>query len=81
VAPTPLRAIEAEALLASGPLGATVLEQAAAAAEAACRPIDDLRGSARYRRLMVRRLTLQAVLQVWDELKADADNAEDARPR
>lgn len=81
VAPTPLRAIEAEALLASGPLGAAVLEQAAAAAEAACRPIDDLRGSARYRRLMVRRLTLQAVLQVWDELKADADNAEDARPR
>jgi len=81
VAPTPLRAIEAEALLASGPLGAAVLEQAAAAAEAACRPIDDLRGSARYRRLMVRRLTLQAVFQVWDELKADADNAEEARRR
>jgi CO/xanthine dehydrogenase FAD-binding subunit len=51
VSPTPLRVAEAENLLdQKGPSGAA---EAAAIARAACRPIDDVRGSASYRRDMV----------------------------
>ena len=59
VAPTPRRVAEAEALLdARGPGGA---EEAAALAREACRPIDDVRGTAAYRREMVGVLTARAV--------------------
>ncbi len=52
VGPTPLRAPEAEAVLAEDASPAGVL-RAAALAAAAARPIDDLRASAAYRRAMV----------------------------
>ncbi len=68
VAPTPLRAAQAERLLAEKPLGEAVLREAAEAAMAAARPIDDVRGGAHYRRLMVRNLTRQALTDVWQRL-------------
>ena len=71
VAPTPLVPADAEDILA-GHAGQTISEatiaEAAEAAMVACSPIDDVRGSARYRRLMVRNLTRQAVTDVWQRL-------------
>ncbi|MBN2493292.1 MAG: FAD binding domain-containing protein [Deltaproteobacteria bacterium] len=64
VAPTPLRAVEAERVLdAEEP---DSVERAAELAMAACAPIDDLRGSAAYRRRMVGALLGRAV----DELRS-----------
>jgi len=53
VAPTPLRARRAEAELAGGPIRPERIEAAARAAAEEARPIDDVRGSAWYRRRMV----------------------------
>ncbi len=53
VAPTPLRCLEAEALLNGQAPQDALLEQAAASAAAAAKPIDDMRASAAYRRQMV----------------------------
>lgn len=68
VAPTPLRAAQAEMLLAEKPLGEAVILEAAEAAMAAASPIDDVRGGAQYRRLMVRNLARQALMDVWKRL-------------
>jgi carbon-monoxide dehydrogenase medium subunit len=56
VAPTVIRARAAEAELTGAPLDQARIELAADAAMAEASPIDDLRGSARYRRLMIGRL-------------------------
>lgn len=64
VAPTPLRAREAEALLAELPFSSDQITQAAVTAAAACSPIDDIRSSAWYRRQMVQRLTRRALEQL-----------------
>ncbi len=69
VAPVPLVPERAQALLAERPLDAGVIAAAAEAAMQACTPIDDVRGSARYRRLMVRNLTRRAVTDVWHALR------------
>jgi carbon-monoxide dehydrogenase medium subunit len=53
VAPTPLRATEAEAVLAGQGLTSAAVERAAALAMAAARPISDVRATAEYRRRMV----------------------------
>lgn len=71
VAPTPLVPKEAEAILAEELITEATIEKAAEAAMNACNPIDDVRGSARYRQLMVRNLTRQAILEVWKRLKGD----------
>lgn len=69
VAPVPLRPTQAEAILNQQSITETTIAQAAQAAMDACTPIDDVRGSARYRKLMVRNLTRQAVTEVWEKIK------------
>lgn len=68
VAPIPLVPTQAEAILAEQPISEASIAAAAQAAMEACNPISDVRGSARYRRLMVRNLTKQAITDVWNEL-------------
>lgn len=70
VAPVPLVPEQAEAILAGEPLTEESIAAAAKAAEAAATPIDDTRGGARYRKLMVRNLVERAVSDVWQQLEA-----------
>ncbi len=63
VAPTPL--LLTPAALMDAPVTEAALAEAAEATAAAIQPIDDVRGSAEYRRLMVRNLTRQALTDVW----------------
>jgi carbon-monoxide dehydrogenase medium subunit len=70
VAPTPLVPVAAEALLSGQAPGVETFTAAAEAAMEACHPIDDVRASARYRKAMVRNLTLRALTAIWAELAA-----------
>ncbi len=63
VAPTPIRATEAEELLKGNALTPALLEQASEAAAAASSPISDLRCSAEHRREMVDVLTRRTLEQ------------------
>jgi carbon-monoxide dehydrogenase medium subunit len=65
VAPVPL---VVESILAEKPVNEATIAAAAQAAMDACNPIDDVRGTARYRRLMVRNLAKKALTEVWQEL-------------
>ena len=69
VAPVPLVPAQAEAILADRPISEATIAEAAGAAMEACAPIDDVRGSARYRELMVRNLTRRAVTEIWEQIK------------
>lgn len=62
VAPVPLRAKKAEALLQGQTLSETLVEQVAEQATTECSPIDDVRSSAAYRSDMVGVLTKRALL-------------------
>lgn len=68
VAPVPRVPARAEAMLAEQPITEATIAEAAVAAMEACAPIDDVRSSARYRKLMVRNLTRQAVTEVWGKI-------------
>jgi len=70
VAPTPLRVAKAEAALAGKALSAETMAAAAAAASAACSPIDDLRGSAAYRRRVIEALVRRALTEVGEKGRA-----------
>jgi aerobic carbon-monoxide dehydrogenase medium subunit len=61
VAPTPIRALQAEAILKNQKLNSSILEKAAQAAMAESKPISNVRGSAGYRKDMVRVLTRRAL--------------------
>lgn len=69
VAPTPLVPQAAEAYLASQEISEETLREAARLAQEACSPIDDVRGSAAYRRAMVKNLSLKALTSVWGALQ------------
>ncbi len=66
VAPTIIHAPEAESYLAGKELTANVIARAAELAAKAARPIDDIRGSAAYRREMVRVMTLRGLRAIAD---------------
>ncbi len=69
VAPTPLVVDRVEMILGESPITEERLAIAAQATMDACKPIDDVRASARYRKYMVRNLTLRALKEVWQELR------------
>jgi carbon-monoxide dehydrogenase medium subunit len=64
VGPTPLRARRAEETLLGERLSVERIEQAANLAAEAAQPIDDVRGSAWYRRRMVATLTRRGLLEL-----------------
>ena len=68
VAPTPLVVGSVEAILAEKPITQQTLGEASQAAMDACNPIDDVRAGARYRKLMVRNLSLAALSEVWEKV-------------
>jgi carbon-monoxide dehydrogenase medium subunit len=63
VAPTPIRAYKAEDVLKGKIPDDKLIEQAAQVASEEARPISDVRGSAEYRRAMVKVLTRQGIKQ------------------
>lgn len=66
VAPKIIHATEAEAFLAGRVLDEETMERAAELAEAAARPIDDIRSSAEYRNEMARVCVLRALRELAD---------------
>ena len=68
VAPVPLVPAAAQEYLAARPPGPEVFKEAAHLAAEGCRPIDDVRGSARYRKAMVEQLTKKALEITWGRL-------------
>jgi carbon-monoxide dehydrogenase medium subunit len=73
VAPTPLVPADVETYLANHPISPESIQEAAKLAEAACAPIDDVRGSGRYRKRMVRNLSAKALTAVWMKLEVAQD--------
>lgn len=67
VAPTPLRAKEAEEMIKGQKVTDELLEEVASRAAAECKPISDLRGSAEYRRDLVRVLTRRSLNKAISE--------------
>ena len=61
VAPTPIRAKEAEKKLVGQAISETLLQDVGVAASGECSPITDMRASAEYRKTMVAVLTARAV--------------------
>jgi CO/xanthine dehydrogenase FAD-binding subunit len=72
VAPIPLDVTAVHDFLTAQPPDLQAFKQAAQLAQEACRPIDDVRGSARYRKAMVRNLTEKALQKTWQRLQGGA---------
>ncbi len=68
VAPVPMVVPQVESILSETEVTEESLSAAAAAAMEASSPIDDVRGSARYRKYMVRNLSLRALREVWQQI-------------
>ena len=73
VAPVPLVVTAVEEYLATQSLGSEAIKQAGRIAADACKPIDDVRGSARYRKAMVRSLSTKALDKVWTKIKENRE--------
>jgi carbon-monoxide dehydrogenase medium subunit len=69
VAPVPFVAKEAESYLANTPITPDSIREAARLAAEACAPIDDVRGSARYRKQMVKNLSARVLAEVLEKLR------------
>jgi carbon-monoxide dehydrogenase medium subunit len=69
VAPTPLRAGDAEEILATMPPGEDTFSLAAERAMEFASPVSDVRGGASYQKAMVRRLTVRGLRDVWAQMK------------
>jgi CO/xanthine dehydrogenase FAD-binding subunit len=69
VAARPLRAHRAEAVLAGQTFSDATIGEAARIASEECSPIDDLRGSAAYRRRMVRVYVRRMLEQAWSNAR------------
>ncbi len=69
VAPVPLIAAEAEAAMGGQKITIESIQKAARLAGEASKPIDDVRSSGRYRKLMVRNLTEKALMEVWKKFQ------------
>jgi carbon-monoxide dehydrogenase medium subunit len=69
VAPTPIRVQAAERLLVKQGISRQTLTEASELAAQSAQPISDIRGSAAYRREMVKVYTRRAVEQAWENLK------------
>ncbi len=65
VAPVPFEAAKAEAILAKSKITEDIIKEAAQSTMDEINPIDDVRSSARYRKCMVKNLTLEAITEVW----------------
>jgi len=76
VGPTIVRSTEAEASLVGTTLDADARERAAEIAAAGLHPIDDVRGSARYRHEAVRSLVARALARIADGTEAADWNAD-----
>ena len=66
VAPTPIRAKQAEAILTGHAFSQALVEKAAEAARQEARPISDVRASQAYRAQMVEVLTRRALRSAWE---------------
>jgi carbon-monoxide dehydrogenase medium subunit len=66
VAPTPMRAHKAEAIIGGYGLNEELIQKASLAAAEEAKPISDIRGTAGYRKEMVKVLTGQALRQLAD---------------
>ena len=71
VAPTPVRACEAENLLRGNTVTGPLLEEVGRAAAQGCRPISDIRGSDEYRRDMVAVFTRRALRKAMKVAEQD----------
>jgi len=69
VAPTVIFADKAQDILRKQPLTQEMLEEAARLCAEACKPIDDIRGSAQYRRDMIQLLALRGLEKTCKHLK------------
>ena len=69
VAPTPMRAKKAEEMLRGSNLEEDSIEKAAWVAVEEARPISDVRGSAEYRKHILKVLTKQAILAAMEQVR------------
>ena len=69
VAPTPLRALKAEAFLEGKKYSEEVINEAAEIAVSEAKPIDDFRSSAKYRCDIIRTFTKRVLIQSADQAK------------
>lgn len=68
VAPTPIRAGRAEAVLRGQVLTPALIDQAARLAAEEAQPISDVRGTAEFRRHLVEVLTRRTLTAAWNNL-------------